>query len=77
MTRRKGFLVAGGILLACLVLAVLLVQLRPEPEIQPLPDKTPVAITAPVVAGVGPIPVFGAGTVRPTCRDTCHRRSQR
>lgn len=66
MTRRKGFLVAGGILLACMILAVLLVQLRPEPEIQPLPDKTPVAITAPVVAGVGPIPVFGAGTVRPT-----------
>ncbi len=66
MTRRKGFLVAGGILLACLVLAVLLVQLRPEPEIQPPPDRTPVAVTASVAAGVGPIPVFGAGTVRPT-----------
>lgn len=66
MTRRKGFLVAGGILLACMVLAVLLVQLRPEPEVRPLPDKTPVAITAPVVAGVGSIPVYGAGTVRPT-----------
>ena len=66
MTRRKGLLVAGGILIACLVLAILLVQLRPEPEFQAPPDRTPVAVTASVVAGVGPIPVFGAGTVRPT-----------
>ena len=66
MTRRKGLLVAGGILIACLVLAVLMVQLRPEPEFQPPPDRTPVAVTASVVAGVGPIPVYGAGTVRPT-----------
>ena len=57
---------AGGILIACLVLAVLMVQLRPEPEFQPPPDRTPVAVTASVVAGVGPIPVYGAGTVRPT-----------
>ena len=66
MTRRKGLLVAGGILIACLVLAILLVQLRPEPEFQAPPDRTPVAVTATVVAGVGPIPVYGAGTVRPT-----------
>lgn len=65
MTRRKGLLAAGGILLACMVLAALLVQLRPEPEVRSLPDKTPVAITVPVVAGVGPILVHGAGTVRP------------
>ena len=66
MNRRKGLLVAGGILLACLVLATLMVQLRPEPELRPPPDRTPVVTTAPAVAGVGAVSVYGAGTVRPT-----------
>ncbi len=65
MTRRKGLLVAGGILLACLILATLMMQLRPAPEARPLPDGTPAVLTAPAALGVGPIPVHGAGTVRP------------
>ena len=57
---------ATGILLGSVIVAGLLVSLRPEPALRPLPSQIPFAITAPVVAGVGAIPVFGAGTVRPS-----------
>ena len=66
MNRRKGLFVAGGILLACMIVASLMVRLRPEPELRPPPDRTPVVTTAPAVAGIGAVPVYGAGTVRPT-----------
>lgn len=66
MSRTTGWLVAGAIVVGASGLAVFLVSLRPEPEHRPPPSQIPFAITAPVRAGEGAIPVFGAGTVRPT-----------
>ena len=65
MSRTTGWLVAGAILVGASGLAVFLVSQRPEPERRPPPSQTPFAVTAPVRAGEGAIPVFGAGTVRP------------
>ena len=65
MSRRTGWLFAAIILIGAGGLAVLLVSLRPEPERIPPPSQVPFAITTPVEAGEGAIPVFGAGTVRP------------
>ncbi len=65
MNRRKGLLIAGGILLACLILASLMMRLGPQTESRPLLNETPVAVTVPAVVGSGPIPVYGAGAVRP------------
>ena len=65
MSNLKSFLIAGGILVGCVIIAVLLVARRPEPERRPLPSRVPFAVTVSVVAGTGPIPVSGAGTVRP------------
>ena len=65
MSRRTGWLLAAIILIGAGGLAALLVSLRPEPERNPPPSQVPFAITTPVEAGEGAIPVFGAGTVRP------------
>ena len=46
-------------------MAWVLVSRRPEPARQEVPSRVPFATTAPVVAGAGSIPVYGAGTVRP------------
>ena len=65
MTRGKRLLLASAILLISLLVAYLMVWLKPEPEIRPLTSQAPFAITAPAVVGTGAIPVYGAGTVRP------------
>ena len=56
---------AGAILLISLFFAGFMVWLRLEPELRPLPSQIPFAVTTPVIAGTGAIPVYGAGTVRP------------
>jgi len=65
MNRRKSFLVAAGILLGAVAVAVVMVRLRPEPPLREPPSRVPFVTTAPAVAGEGAIPVYGAGTVRP------------
>ena len=65
MKRTKGFLLAGIILLGSFGIAALLVAQRPEPERRDPPSQIPFVVTAPAAAGSGPIPVHGAGTVRP------------
>ena len=65
MSRRTGWLIAAVILIGSVALAALMVSRRPEPERRPPPSQVPFAITAPVAAGEGAIPVYGAGTVRP------------
>lgn len=65
MNRGKSLLIAVAILLISTIVAYFMVWLKPEPEIRPLTSRVPFAVTAPAVAGTGPLPVYGAGTVRP------------
>lgn len=64
--RLKSYLVAAGILAGAVVLASILVSLAPEPERVEQPPQIPFVQSARVVAGAGAIPVYGAGTVRPS-----------
>ncbi|MCE2460653.1 MAG: efflux RND transporter periplasmic adaptor subunit [Pseudomonadales bacterium] len=66
MRRRTGYLIAVVVVVASAGVATLLVSLAPEPETREPPSQIPYAETAMVVAGSGPIPVHGAGTVRPS-----------
>ena len=66
MSRRAGYLIAAVVVIGATALATLLVSLREAPETQAAPSRVPYAHTAGVVAGSGPIPVHGAGTVRPS-----------
>ena len=65
MSRRESFPVAAGILLGAVAIAVIMVQLRPEPPLREPPSRVPFVTTASAVPGEGAIPVYGAGTVRP------------
>lgn len=66
LSRVRSFVIAGVILGASVGLAYLLVSLAPEPARTEPPPQIPFAQTGPVAAGSGAIPVFGAGTVRPS-----------
>lgn len=66
MRRSTGYLVAVAVIVGAVGLAALLVSLAPEPETHEPPSQIPYADTARVAAGAGPIPVHGAGTVRPS-----------
>ena len=66
MRRFFNILLAVGIVAGAVLLATFLVSLAPEPEQRELPSPLPFVTTAPVTAGSGSIPVFGAGTVRPS-----------
>ena len=65
MSRRVGCLLAAAILIGSIGAAGLLIAQRPELSLRPPDVRVPVALTAPVRAGVGPLPVRGFGTVRP------------
>lgn len=65
MSRRKNLLLAGGILLAALAVAFLLIRFRSQPPQAPPSSNTPVVGTAAVHAVEGPLTVLGSGTVRP------------
>ena len=62
----RSVLIALGIVAGSVAVAVFLVSLAPEPERLEPPSQLPFVTTATVAAGSGPIPVFGAGTVRPS-----------
>ena len=66
MGRRTGYLIAAAIVIGAVVLATFLVSLAPEPERRAPPSQVPYVETARIVAGSGSIPVYGAGTVRPS-----------
>lgn len=66
MSRVSGLVTAGAIVLVSLAIAALLISLAPEPTRTDPPAQIPFAQTGLVAAGSGPIPVFGAGTVRPS-----------
>jgi len=65
MSRRTSFLVAGGILAAAVVLAVLLVSLRSGPPQAPPGNTLPTVGTVAAETLDGPLTVRGSGTVRP------------
>lgn len=66
MRKILGYLVAVAILAGSGYLAYYLVSLAPEPERIEPPPQIPFAQTGRVAAGTGAIPVYGAGTVRPS-----------
>ena len=66
MRRSTGYLIAAGVVVGSVALATMLVSLAPEPETREPPSQIPYAETARIAAGSGPIPVHGAGTVRPS-----------
>lgn len=66
MLRRTGYLIAAALVVGSVGVATWLVSLAPEPSTRPPPSRLPYADVANVVAGAGPIPVYGAGSVRPS-----------
>ncbi|MDD9961888.1 MAG: efflux RND transporter periplasmic adaptor subunit [Gammaproteobacteria bacterium] len=66
MDRRIGYFIAAAIIVGAIALAVFLVSLAPEPERREPPSRIPYVETAAIVPGSGAIPVYGAGTVRPS-----------
>ena len=66
MSKRTGYLVAIAVIAGAVGLATVLVSLAPEPDTREPPSQIPYVDTARIVVGTGPIPVHGAGTVRPS-----------
>ena len=66
MSKLIGYLAAVAIIVGAGALAVYLVSLAPQPERSEQPPQIPFVQSARVIAGVGAIPVHGAGTVRPS-----------
>ena len=65
MGRRRSFLVAGITLVGCVAIAATLIARRPETARQAVPPRAPFVTTDSIMSGEGPIPIHGAGTVRP------------
>ena len=55
----------AGIIIGAIVVAQVMIMLRPEPPRRPPEPESPFVSVGTVVAGFGPILVFGSGTVRP------------
>ena len=66
MSRLSSFLVVIAIIAGSVALASFLVSRAPEPARVEQPPQIPYAQTGTVIAGSGAIPVYGAGTVRPS-----------
>ena len=67
MSRNISPVKAGTtIIVACVALAAILILRAPNPTRTDPPPQIPFAQTGLVTAGAGPIPVYGAGTVRPS-----------
>ena len=66
MSRIRSLVAAAAILVVAVGLAALLVSMAPEPARTEPPPQIPFAQTGRVAAGSGAIPVYGAGTVRPS-----------
>lgn len=65
MSRARNLALAAAVFLGFAAVAVLMVLLRPDPPVAPTSSRVPYVSVAPARAGAGPIPVHGAGTVRP------------
>lgn len=58
-------MVAGIIVVGCVVIAAILIAQSPETARQDVPSRAPFVTTDSVMGGEGPIPIYGGGTVRP------------
>ena len=65
MTNRRRIFTIVGTLVGAIVVAQVMIMLRAEPPRRPPAPDSPIVSVEPVVAGSGPILVFGSGTVRP------------
>ncbi|MCH8935970.1 MAG: efflux RND transporter periplasmic adaptor subunit [Gemmatimonadetes bacterium] len=65
MTNSRRLLTMAGIIIGAIVVAQVMIMLRPEPPRRPPEPESPIVSVGTVVAGFGPILVFGSGTVRP------------
>ncbi len=65
MTNRRRLLTMAGIIIGAIVVARVMILLRSEPPRRPPEPESPIVSVGTVVAGSGPILVFGSGTVRP------------
>ena len=65
MTNRRRLLTIAGIMIGAIVVARVMIMLRPEPPRRPPEPESPIVSVETAVAGSGPILVFGSGTVRP------------
>ena len=65
MTNRRRLFTIAGIMIGAFGVAWVMIMLRPEPPRRPTEPESPIVFVETVVAGSGPIPVFGSGTVRP------------
>ena len=65
MTNRRRLLTMAGIIIGAIGVAQVMIMLRPEPPRRPPEPESPIVFVETVVAGSGPILVFGSGTVRP------------
>lgn len=65
MSSRRNRILVAALPLGAILIAALLIQMRPEPPRSPPPERIPTVTTAPVRPGDGPLPVVGNGTVVP------------
>lgn len=65
MTNSRRLLTMAGIIIGAIVVAQVMIKMRPEPPRRPPEPESPFVSVETVVAGFGPILVFGSGTVRP------------
>ncbi|NNK61601.1 MAG: efflux RND transporter periplasmic adaptor subunit [Gemmatimonadetes bacterium] len=65
MSRTRNRALVVGLPLGAVLIAFILIRMRPEPPRSPPPERVPAVELAAVGAGSGPLPVFGNGTVRP------------
>ena len=65
MSALRSRLLPVWIIGAAVVIAMVMIWLRPEPPLREPPSRVPFVTTVPAQASEGAIPVYGAGTVRP------------
>jgi len=65
MTSHRRLLTIAGIMIGAILVARVMIMLRPEPPRRPPEPEAPIVSVETVMAGSGPILVFGGGTVRP------------
>jgi RND family efflux transporter MFP subunit len=65
MSSRRNRILVVALPVGAILLAALLIRMRPEPPRTPSPERIPSVTTVAVAPGNGPLPVVGNGTVVP------------